>query len=316
MLILGGREPFELLALPYGRAAYLRHGGALMALKYVVDAAVIWAVAGVFWTPADYVLSLASLQGSKPSTFPPLLNLWLLLWTLPFVCLGVVLSVRRARDAGIPPWIVVGFFLPVVNYAVIAALAVWPTAPPRPEPPTLVESDRAPGRSGRAIAAGVAAGIGTGVLCVAAGILLFRTYGAAMFVVTPFLVGMLSAMVADWVDPAGPDRTVAVVFMTLGGIVVLLAVPAGHALDAAAAAPPSRVVHSEIVVDAALAAVWTHVLGFSDISARPEWYFRLGLSYPVRARIQGTGVGAVRHIKVETETASPATPRTLPAARP
>jgi hypothetical protein len=32
----------------------------------------------------------------------------------------------------------------------------------------------------------------------------------------------------------------------------------------------------------------------------PEWFFRLGIAYPMRARIAGSGVGAVRHCEFST----------------
>jgi len=40
---------------PVPRAAYLRHGLALMIVKYLVDAALIWRFAQVPWTPWDYL---------------------------------------------------------------------------------------------------------------------------------------------------------------------------------------------------------------------------------------------------------------------
>jgi hypothetical protein len=46
--------------------------------------------------------------------------------------------------------------------------------------------------------------------------------------------------------------------------------------------------------------VWPHVLGFSDLPEVPSWFFRLGIAYPVRARIEGAGPGAIRRCEFST----------------
>ena len=55
-----------------------------------------------------------------------------------------------------------------------------------------------------------------------------------------------------------------------------------------------------IEIDAPAAVVWEHVTSFSEITAAPPWYFRTGLAYPLRARLEGSGVGAVRHCEFTT----------------
>ena len=80
-----------------------------------------------------------------------------------------------------------------------------------------------------------------------------------------------------------------------GGIAMLLAiVPAGSAIDRGFDRPVERVILTSVEIDAPPARVWHHVVAFDEITAPPEWYFRLGLAYPLRARIEGTGPGAIR----------------------
>jgi uncharacterized membrane protein YhaH (DUF805 family) len=67
------------------------------------------------------------------------------------------------------------------------------------------------------------------------------------------------------------------------------------------AAPLYRV-DSEIVIDAPAETVWKNVVTFSDIGGEPEWYFRAGIAYPIRARITGRGVGATRTCEFTTGT--------------
>jgi hypothetical protein len=46
--------------------------------------------------------------------------------------------------------------------------------------------------------------------------------------------------------------------------------------------------------------VWKHVVEFSEITESPEWYFQMGIASPQRARIDGVGVGAIRHCEFTT----------------
>src|SRR3990170_4490207 len=63
-------------------------------------------------------------QCREGARFPQALSVVLLLWMLPFIWIGVVLSVRRALDARIFPGVVVAFFVPFVNHVLMAALVL------------------------------------------------------------------------------------------------------------------------------------------------------------------------------------------------
>lgn len=65
--------------------------------------------------------------------------------------------------------------------------------------------------------------------------------------------------------------------------------------------PTVHSVTTFIEVNAPPSRVWTHVIAFRDIpSPTDEWIFRAGVAYPVRATIDGTGVGAVRYCEFST----------------
>ena len=185
------RALFARLDEPVGRREYLIVGLVLSLAKYIVDASVIYFAAGIVWTPIDYLVPLVSMTGPKVVQFSPGLGLALLLFALPFVWIGVTMSVRRAEDAGVSPWWVVAFFLPVLNYVLMAVLAMLPTAG-RPA------SSRETGSAGRsprmAVLLGGLAGALTGVVLTAVG-LLSQTYGITLFVGTPFLMGAVAAYV-------------------------------------------------------------------------------------------------------------------------
>jgi hypothetical protein len=57
---------------------------------------------------------------------------------------------------------------------------------------------------------------------------------------------------------------------------------------------------TSIVVNAPPERVWENVIRFNDITSRPSLLFRLGIAYPLRARITGSGVGAIRHCEFST----------------
>jgi hypothetical protein len=58
---------------------------------------------------------------------------------------------------------------------------------------------------------------------------------------------------------------------------------------------PQYAVRTSIEVDAPPSRVWDHVIAFREIDETPEWYFRAGIAYPLRAKIVGTGIGAKRY---------------------
>ena len=59
-------------------------------------------------------------------------------------------------------------------------------------------------------------------------------------------------------------------------------------------------VASAIVIDAPPEVVWRQVVSFPELPPPTELLFRLGVAYPVRARITGQGVGAVRRCEFST----------------
>lgn len=63
---------------------------------------------------------------------------------------------------------------------------------------------------------------------------------------------------------------------------------------------PVFAVRTSIVVNAPPAVVWRHVVSFSDLPAPKEWLFRSGIAYPMRARIEGRGAGAIRYCEFST----------------
>lgn len=61
-----------------------------------------------------------------------------------------------------------------------------------------------------------------------------------------------------------------------------------------------RAITTSVEISAPPESVWAAVIGFTPIKEKPSLLFRLGLSYPTHASIDGTGKGAVRNCYFST----------------
>jgi len=69
------------------------------------------------------------------------------------------------------------------------------------------------------------------------------------------------------------------------------------------APPESLPVHpvtTAIIIDAAPERVWPNVIGFSELPPPSDWLMKTGVAVPLRATIDGEGVGAVRYCEFTT----------------
>ena len=225
---------------PVSRRQYLTHGTALMAVKYLSDALLIWVLAGRLWTPWDYLTTGADFAHSKLALAPGVLLPLLGIWTLPFLWIGLTMTLRRVLDAGWSAWIALLFFVPIANYALMAVLCVLP---PRP---TRAAASLSPPRNGKlpsallSIAAGVGIDLGMFVLSVYG----IRDYGAALFVGTPFVAGVVGAYVYNRRYAATERETMQMALLTTcimvgalftlgyeGAICLAMALPLGLAIS-------------------------------------------------------------------------------------
>lgn len=84
-------------------------------------------------------------------------------------------------------------------------------------------------------------------------------------------------------------------------LLLILLLPASVALDHATKSPAGlRMVTTHVAVAAPAARIWPVVISFPRIAEAPEDIFRLGIAYPIEARIEGTGVGAIRNCVFST----------------
>jgi hypothetical protein len=142
----------------------------------------------------------------------------------------------------------------------------------------------------RALAVGACAVMFGGLLLLMAGV------EGAICIVMSLPIAMPLGALGGWlVYLSEPSR-----FARHSGLaMMLLLTPAGFTWDIHAK-PTVFVVHSAITIAAPPEQVWKHVVTFSELPEPRDWFFRAGLAYPQRARIEGTGVGAVRYCEFST----------------
>ncbi|HYW30182.1 MAG TPA: hypothetical protein VE869_01665 [Gemmatimonas sp.] len=197
------------------RRAYILSGASLAAVKYAGDVLIVWLVTGRTWHVAEYfgsVASIASLGSERLTGGSTLLLPALSLWALPFLWIGVSMSMRRALDAGLSAWLSLLFFVPGVNYLLFAALSAWPTDPQPQAGEEIPRSYEA--RLPKALLA-MATGATLGLGMLALSVFGLESYGIPLFLGTPFVMGALTAFLFNRRYPATATESRQVVLMTL-----------------------------------------------------------------------------------------------------
>jgi len=203
-----------------GRAAYLKAGLILFAVKIGID----FALAHAFSRPYSilFYVSRSDAPLFHPGASPAY---WIAMWAvaLPFIAVGFILTIRRLRDAGLPTWLALLFFAPFANIMFFAFCALVPGRDAGTE-----WDDRPAGDSVRmsyaraaALAALVGAGIGLATMAVA--VFLLRSYGGALFIGAPAVSGFVSGMLfARWHRPfMGGAVLTAILSLLIAGAVVV-----------------------------------------------------------------------------------------------
>jgi hypothetical protein len=339
------------------RLAYFLAGCIGFAVKHNLDRLLAHHY-GLRWNLWSYWLPLE--EAGRPRTLAEPHGRFfelLVLTALPFIWIGVTLTLNRLRDAGQPLWLVILFFAPVVNLLFFAVLSVLPTRARGAEAAHSKADDMTflklgvQSRAGSAILAALVAGA-LGMSLAYADIRSLGMYGLGVFLALPFVMGYLAVWLHCLMQPRGSLDVVvvvslALVFAGLGilavaieGLVCLamaapiawiLAVMGGYLAflihnrpdpHGAIASPlaalflalpvlfgaehfagppvPRYQVHTSMDIDAPPLVVWNRLIAFPPITAPRDLPFRLGIAYPIEARIQGEGLTADRECRFST----------------
>jgi hypothetical protein len=337
-----------------GRASYAVVGLVGFALKHNLDRFVAfygfhrrWGLFN-YWVPVRDVARLTDLRSREAAFLETMLVL-----ALPFIWVGVVLTMKRLRSAGLPSSLVALFFIPFLNLLFFLVLCVVPERDTQPSGQktewarqsflTQIVPESALGSAAISLLITVPLGLGMVLL----GIRILTNYGWGLFVALPFTIGFAAALIYGIRQPrsfGGCVGVACVATMLLGvgllalaleGIVclimampialplaivgavcaypvqrrrwlqegtpaflsvLLIVVPGVQWTEHVVAQRPSNlVVHSAIDVHAAPEEVWQQVIAFTEIPPPTEWLFHVGIAYPIRAEMLGSGPGAERH---------------------
>jgi uncharacterized membrane protein YhaH (DUF805 family) len=336
-----------------GRRAYALVGLIGFAIKHNLDRYIaseyLPQTNGVFtyWEPLGKFARLTTL--SYPEK---LVLLRLLIAALPFIWVGVGMTVRRLRDAAAPVWLVCLFFIPFLNLIFFLILCFLPPKESDPSKEAAPWPHVRPldgiipkGKFANALLTTVVTSA-IGLLFVLPGTQIMQSYGWSLFVALPFCMGMLAALLYSYHEPRSftdcaevaliPIAILGVVIVGiavegvicvmmaapialglafLGGTVgyliqerywsprhkpailsaILLVIPSAFLGEHAVALQPAvYVVRSSVTINAPPEKVWNQVVAFAEIPPPHELLFRAGIAYPIRAEINGTGVGAMR----------------------
>ncbi|MDE1170338.1 MAG: SRPBCC family protein [Verrucomicrobium sp.] len=333
------------LAAPIGRWAYFSQGFILIAVKYNLDRVIAWVGFRRTWQMSSYVKPHASASIDAVGVSEQGFYLALLLTALPFLFMGLALTWKRLKSAGLHGGLCLLFFVPAVNLLFFLLLSLLP---PRSAERASSVPPPLPGGwdwlTGALGSIGIVGLVGTGLVVL--GVKVLHNYGSGLFVALPFELGLTSVLIYNYRWPRGLGASLRVAVLPVvfigaalfaipfeGLICLLMAAPialvlalagglVGYAIQKArharvspvvAAAilaatplfmgmeswidlePPVLQVSSQVDIDAPPEKVWPNVVAFSAIPEKREWLFHTGIAYPTHARIDGCGVGAVRH---------------------
>ena len=337
------------------RTKYAGLGICLFFLKLNLDRMVA-GLLGHNWTILDYWVfderGISTLSKRRAELYATLVLL-----ALPFIWLGVVLTIRRLRDANLPVWLVLLFFVPFLNLLFFLTLCLLPSAS------TNNASRFSPGLKLRETLTRVipqseigSAGIGIVTTVVLAivfttlGVYVMGEYGWGLFIGIPFFLGLNSVLVYGFHQSRSFGKCILVALLSVvlvGVIIFLIAIEGliclimasplavtlamlggliGYFLQRRAVSPPIHifpamlvllpgvialepfvvrepplyVARTSVVINADRATVWRNVIAFPELPPPTERLFMTGIAYPIRAEIEGRGVGAVRHCVFST----------------
>jgi hypothetical protein len=292
---------------------------------------------------------------NMPRTARVVLPNWLLAVGFVFVVLQawavVALSYRRAVDARMDAWLAAVAIAPLIQFVAILALLTITHGDRSEEAPVLAAERRRVLSGWGGGLQGMLAGMALTLAGVAVSALIFGSYGYGVFLVSPFLMGVVTAGVANARADLDRGESIGLVAATsfLGGLAlvatalegigcIIMAAPLGigvaiiggmlgreagrsgrhgggqiassvavlpvvFAIEAVF--PPSARFDTVqmIAVNAPPDRVWKAIVRMETISEPVSLIHRVGIAYPMRGRVFGEGVGALRYGDFSTGTA-------------
>ena len=333
-----------------GRTPYALWGGALFGVKHNLSRVLAVEVFERPWGLLNYLRPADALHFGDLAQADQRFFLIQVVLSIPFIWMGVALSLRRLRSAGLSESLSALFFIPFVNLLFFAVMVAFPARS--------ADSPAAgPGWFGRLVprsalgsaALGVAVSVPFGLAVAFLSVFGLGSYGWGLFVGLPFCLGVGSVLLYTHHESRSLMASLGVAALSVllfgalcvavafeGVLCVSMAVPLAVPLamigaffahtatseqrpggaplallvltlpglvafeGVVAPTPPAVQVQTSVVISAPPEVVWDLVVDFPDLPEPDAWIFRHGISYPMSARLEGTGVGAVRYCEFNT----------------
>lgn len=229
-----------------GRGKYAAVGLVLFAVKHNLDRLIAYSYSRR-WSLANYWFFEVTGGVEEVAQFDARLYAVMVAAALPFVWVGVVMTIKRLRDAALPLWFVVFFFAPFLNLFFFLLLAVVPSrAVAAGERRTAGPAARAQTALGRVIPDHPLGSAALSLLVVvplsiAATLFSVRAlagYGWGLFVGLPFFLGLVSVLLYSFHRPRTLEGCVAVSLLSVALVAAALVAFAVEGVICVAMAAP------------------------------------------------------------------------------
>ncbi|MBI5245589.1 MAG: hypothetical protein HY923_00280 [Elusimicrobia bacterium] len=210
------------------RGRYLLLGFSLMAVKYNLERLVAGMMFKRSWSVFAHYLHAPDLDFNKYKGNDASLYSLMILMSFPFIWTGLALTLRRLRSCGLPSWLVILFFVPILNLFFFLAMASLPPAAAASDSARFF--DRLIPRSDVGNAA-LTTGLGGALVLLMAqfSTALLKGYGWGLFIGLPFVLGLISSLLYGHHKRRTLGECVAVAMLstTFAGVVILAAAVEG-----------------------------------------------------------------------------------------
>jgi hypothetical protein len=203
-----------------GRGTYALAGAIGFAIKHNLDRLIAswvfhrpWSLFN-YWVPVRDVVQITLLPPADARFLATMLAM-----ALPFVLVGVVLTLKRLRSAHLPSGLLVLFFIPFLNLLFFLILCLWPERD-LPEAENAqswgwslakIVPESALGSAGVSVLVTVPLGFGLAFL----GTHWLNNYGWGLFVAGPFAMGFMAAMLHGVRTPRGAGACISVACLSV-----------------------------------------------------------------------------------------------------
>ena len=211
------------------RAAYLTVGVVGFGLKFLIDWLTVSQIFHRPWSVWNYWRPFGAINGLHSLSLENRLFAGTMLFlALPFIWMGLAMTVKRLRDSGQPTWLAALFFAPIVNLIFFLVLSILPSGAHsnREEGapwPGIRAFDKLIPRTGPASALfsiGVTTLLGFCLAFLSTEVI--AQYGWSLFVGLPFCLGLFAVLTFSYHQPRRLSECLAVAVLPIAMLGALL----------------------------------------------------------------------------------------------